>query len=57
MANDTRLEVKLSAERRQQLNALAHESGISSAGLARMAIVQLIETRAVRLPAAELASP
>jgi predicted transcriptional regulator len=46
----TRFEIKLSAERRAQLDALADEAGLSSAALARLAIVQLLDQRAVRLP-------
>jgi len=47
---NTRFEIKLSAERRAQLDALAGEAGLSSAALARLAIMQLLEDRAVRLP-------
>jgi predicted transcriptional regulator len=46
----TRFEIKLSAERRAQLGALADEAGLSSAALARLAILQLLDQRAVRLP-------
>ncbi len=47
----TRFEIKLSAERRAQLDALAGEAGLSSAALARLAIAQLLDQREVRLPA------
>jgi hypothetical protein len=53
MANDTisRFEIKLLVARRLELDQLAHESGISSAALAKLAIVAMLEQRTVRLPA------
>jgi hypothetical protein len=50
----TRFEIKLTAQRRRALDQLAHEAGISSADLARLAIGQLLEDRVVRLPAVEV---
>lgn len=49
MKYDARLEVKLSAERRQQLDDLTAGAGVSSAALARLAIGQLLEQRDVTL--------
>ena len=49
----TRFEIKLTAQRRRALDQLAHEFGISSADLARLAIGQLLEDRTVRLPAGQ----
>jgi predicted transcriptional regulator len=49
MKYDARLEVKLSAERRQRLDDLAAGAGVSSAALARLAIGQLLEQRDVTL--------
>jgi hypothetical protein len=48
-----RFEIKLPEERRRELDQLAHESGIPSAALAKLAIVAMLEQRMVRLPAAE----
>jgi len=54
MASDTaRFEITMQSERRRQLDELASATGISSADLARLAINQMLEERAVRLPAAE----
>lgn len=46
-----RFEVKLPPERRAQLDALAREVRVHSATLARLAIVQMFDQRAVSLPA------
>jgi hypothetical protein len=57
MANDsTRFEIKLPANRRAQLGALADECGLSSAALVRLAIGQLLEQREVHLPKSERAA-
>jgi hypothetical protein len=54
MANDTtRFEIKLPVAHRRMLDQLSHESGISSAALAKLAIVAMLEARVVRLPAAD----
>jgi predicted DNA-binding protein len=52
MTNDTRFEIRMPSQRRHALDQLAHESGLSAADLARLAIGRLLEDRTVRLPAA-----
>jgi hypothetical protein len=42
MKQDARFEVRLSAERRRELAALAAQSGLSSADVARLALSQLL---------------
>jgi hypothetical protein len=50
MNNDARLEVRLPAKRRAQLDAMADEAGLSPAALARLAIARLLEERVIELP-------
>ena len=49
MNNDARFELRLPAQRRAQLEALADETGLSSADLARLAIGRLLDDRAIIL--------
>jgi hypothetical protein len=48
----TRFELKLPEARRAALESLADEVGVSSADLVRLAISQMLEGRAITLPAA-----
>jgi hypothetical protein len=50
MENATRLELKLPLVRRVQLDALAERHGLSTAALARVAIVQMLDRHDVLLP-------
>ena len=45
MESPKRFEILLPAERRQELNALAHEIGTNAADLARLAICRLLNDR------------
>jgi hypothetical protein len=49
----TRFELKLPEARRAALESLADEVGVSSADLVRLAISQMLEGRAITLPAVE----
>jgi predicted DNA-binding protein len=53
--NDARFELKISTERREALDSLARQSGVSSSDLVRLAINQLLEDRDVRLGASHAA--
>ena len=46
----SRFEIKMQPERRRQLDELASATGISAADIARLAINQVLDERAVRLP-------
>jgi hypothetical protein len=48
----TRFELKIPTDRRDALNEVARQSGVSSSDLVRLAINQLLEDRDVRLGAA-----
>jgi hypothetical protein len=49
MNNDARFELRLPTQRRAQLEALADETGLSAADLARLAIGRLLDDRKVIL--------
>lgn len=53
--NDTRLEIRMPAERRRKLGELANEVGLSAVDLTRLSIRWLLEHRDVlfKLPTAE----
>jgi predicted transcriptional regulator len=52
---NTRFEIRIPAEQRARLDALAADAGLSSSDLARLAIGQILEDRAVRLPKVDAA--
>jgi hypothetical protein len=45
MKNDSRLEVRLPSQQRQQLEQLAQDSGVTVPGLVRLATQRLINNR------------
>jgi hypothetical protein len=44
--NDQRFEIRLSETRRRELDALAHETGLSATALARLSIAWLLKNQA-----------
>lgn len=50
MRESERFEIKIPADRRRELEALADRMGLKASQLARLAIVALLDRRAIEVP-------